>query len=94
MTGFARVQGEHGGDSWVWEVKSVNARGLDVRVRLPSGHYAVETAVREGIAKRTALRWPLLPRPRGQVVFGGGVLALVLRMDIQSKPSSGPQVKI
>ena len=52
MTGFARVQGEHGGDSWVWEVKSVNARGLDVRVRLPSGHDAVETAVREGIAKR------------------------------------------
>ena len=52
MTGFARVQGEHGGDSWVWEVKSVNARGLDVRVRLPSGHDAVETVVREGIAKR------------------------------------------
>lgn len=52
MTGFARVQGEHDGDSWVWEVKSVNARGLDVRVRLPSGHDTVETAVREAIAKR------------------------------------------
>lgn len=52
MTGFARVQDEFGGDSWVWEVKSVNARGLDVRVRLPSGHDEVETAVRDAIAKR------------------------------------------
>ena len=52
MTGFGRVQGEHGGDFWVWEVKSVNARGLDVRVRLPSGHDAIETAVREEIVKR------------------------------------------
>ena len=52
MTGFARVQGEHGGNFWVWEVKSVNARGLDIRVRLPSGHDVVETAVREEIVKR------------------------------------------
>ena len=52
MTGFARVQGEHGADIWVWEIKSVNARGLDVRVRLPSGHEDVETAIREAIAKR------------------------------------------
>lgn len=52
MTGFARTQGEHGGDTWIWEVKSVNARGLDVRVRLPSAHGPVETAVREAIAKR------------------------------------------
>ena len=52
MTGFARVQGEHGGNFWVWEVKSVNARGLDIRVRLPSGHDVVETVVREEIVKR------------------------------------------
>ncbi len=52
MTGFARTRGEHGADSWVWEVKSVNARGLDIRVRLPSGHEDVETAIRDAIAKR------------------------------------------
>jgi uncharacterized protein (TIGR00255 family) len=52
MTGFARSRGTHGGDSWTWEVKSVNARGLDVRVRLPSGNEEVETAVRDAIAKR------------------------------------------
>ena len=52
MTGFACTEGEHGGDTWVWELKSVNARGLDVRVRLPSAHDTVEAAVREAIAKR------------------------------------------
>jgi uncharacterized protein (TIGR00255 family) len=52
MTGFARTQGQIGADSWVWEVKSVNARGLDVRIRLPSGNDVVETAARAAIAKR------------------------------------------
>lgn len=37
MTGFARAIGEDGRYSWAWEAKSVNARGLDVRVRLPHG---------------------------------------------------------
>jgi uncharacterized protein (TIGR00255 family) len=52
MTGFSRALGQHGNDSWVWELKSVNARGLDIRVRLPSGHDEVETAVREAVSKR------------------------------------------
>jgi len=52
MTGFARTRGEHGADSWVWEIKSVNARGLDVRVRLPSAHEDVESAIRDAVAKR------------------------------------------
>lgn len=52
MTGFARTRGAFGDDSWVWEVKSVNARGLDLRVRLPSGHDEVETAVRDALGKR------------------------------------------
>ncbi|NKB58927.1 MAG: YicC family protein [Alphaproteobacteria bacterium] len=52
MTGFARARGHHGDDAWVWEIKSVNARGLDIRVRLPSGQDEVETAIRDAIAKR------------------------------------------
>jgi len=52
MTGFALTQGQHGADSWVWEVKSVNARALDVRFRLPSGNDDVELAARAAIAKR------------------------------------------
>ena len=37
MTGFARVSGEARWGNWVWEAKSVNGRGLDVRVSYPSG---------------------------------------------------------
>jgi uncharacterized protein (TIGR00255 family) len=37
MTGFARQTGVTGLHNWVWELKSVNARGLDVRVRVPPG---------------------------------------------------------
>ena len=37
MTGFARVSGEDASAHWVWEARSVNGKGLDVRVRLPSG---------------------------------------------------------
>jgi uncharacterized protein (TIGR00255 family) len=46
MTGFARVQGQSGPYAWGWEIKSVNAKGLDVRLRLPLGWDAVEAPVR------------------------------------------------
>jgi uncharacterized protein (TIGR00255 family) len=52
MTGFSRARGDQADESWIWELKSVNARGLDIRVRLPSGHEDVETAIRDAIAKR------------------------------------------
>ena len=35
MTGFARGHGVSGPYAWSWEIKSVNAKGLDVRFRLP-----------------------------------------------------------
>lgn len=37
MTGFARMSGEVPGMGWAWEVRSVNARNLDLRIRLPEG---------------------------------------------------------
>jgi uncharacterized protein (TIGR00255 family) len=46
MTGFARGQGVSGGYAWAWEIKSVNAKGLDLRLRLPPGWDAVEAPVR------------------------------------------------
>ena len=42
MTGFARGHGINGTYSWAWELKSVNAKGLDLRLRLPPGWDAVE----------------------------------------------------
>jgi uncharacterized protein (TIGR00255 family) len=46
MTGFARGQGVAGTYAWNWEIKSVNAKGLDLRFRLPTGWDAVEVPAR------------------------------------------------
>jgi len=46
MTGFARSHGTHGHWRWHWEVRSVNARGLDLRVRLPEGFESLEQPTR------------------------------------------------
>ena len=37
MTGFARSHGASGPYAFEWELKSVNAKGYDLRVRLPQG---------------------------------------------------------
>ena len=51
MTGFARAHGISATYSWAWELKSVNAKGLDLRLRLPAGWDAVEGAVRNRAAE-------------------------------------------
>jgi uncharacterized protein (TIGR00255 family) len=52
MTGFARADGTADGLTWTWEARSVNGRGLDVRLRLPPGNEVLEIPAREAIAKR------------------------------------------
>ena len=52
MTGFARAEGEHAGQRWIWEVKSVNGRGLDLKLRLPQGFDALEPAARAAASAR------------------------------------------
>ncbi len=54
MTGFARVDGAGEGYRWTWEVRSVNGKGLDIRVRVPAGFDHVEPVARERIAARLA----------------------------------------
>lgn len=49
MTGFARTDGHHEGYRWHWELRSVNGKGLDLRLRLPSGHETLEQKLRERI---------------------------------------------
>ena len=51
MTGFARETGVTGSFQWAWEIKSVNGRGLDVRVRVPPGFDAIGEAARSEIQK-------------------------------------------
>jgi len=42
MTGFARKDGTVGRYSWFWEVRTVNGRGRDIRLRLPAGYDGLE----------------------------------------------------
>lgn len=51
MTGFARASGQAGDDQIVWELKSVNGKGLDARLRLPPGHESVEQPARQALQK-------------------------------------------
>ncbi|KAA2235476.1 YicC/YloC family endoribonuclease [Salinarimonas soli] len=51
MTGFAREAGATGPYQWAWEIKSVNGRGLDVRVRMPPGFDAVGEEARAALQK-------------------------------------------
>jgi len=46
MTGFAEAQGQRESARWRWEAKSVNGRGLDVRLRMPPGFDGIEQAAR------------------------------------------------
>jgi uncharacterized protein (TIGR00255 family) len=52
MTGFARAEGEGQGISWIWELKSVNGRTLDLRLRLAPGFDALEPQLRAALAER------------------------------------------
>lgn len=58
MTGFARSQGRFADGacgvrpvSWVWEVRSVNGKGLDARLRWPPGYEAIEVPARQAMTK-------------------------------------------
>ncbi|MEJ6781526.1 YicC/YloC family endoribonuclease [Aminobacter sp. Piv2-1] len=52
MTGFARAAAEHDGTAIAWEVKSVNGKSAEVRLRLPQGYERLEAAVRQAVQKR------------------------------------------
>ena len=59
MTGFARASAELNGAAIAWEVKSVNGKSLEARLRLPPGFERIE---------QTRLRAAVLgQRPRLQL---------------------------
>ncbi len=47
MTGFARSHDASGAYAFEWELRSVNAKGFDLRMRLPPGWDAVEPVARK-----------------------------------------------
>lgn len=72
MTGYARAAGDHAARSFVWEARSVNGKGLDIRLRLPSGWEVLDQPVREAIAAR----------------FKRGSISLGLQLERRSGPAS------
>lgn len=54
MTGFAREAGSTAGVTWAWELKSVNGRGLDIRVRVPTGFDALGEEARKAVTAAAA----------------------------------------
>lgn len=49
MTAFASRTGQSGPVTWAWDMRGVNARGLDLRLRVPDGFDAVERALRSAL---------------------------------------------
>ena len=54
MTGFASHSGDHGGLRWIWELRGVNGKGLELRLRLPDRIEGLEPLVRSVAGKRLA----------------------------------------
>jgi uncharacterized protein (TIGR00255 family) len=61
MTAYAAAEGAAEGLSWSWEMRGVNGRGLDLRLRLPDGLGALEQPLRGALAKSLS---------RGNVTLG------------------------
>ena len=76
MTGFAEANGSRDGARWRWEAKSVNGRGLDVRLRTPPGFEGIEPAARMLAAERFR-RGSI----QAQLTFEAGDSGRALRID-------------
>lgn len=76
MTGFASGQGGLGPHSWSWEIRSVNAKGLDLRLRIPDWLEGLETHLRSTLGKSLARGNVSLSLRVNRADDGGGVLSL------------------
>ena len=97
MTGFARTDGVAAGLTWAWELRSVNGRGLDVRLRLPPGFDALEPALREaaaGVLRRGNVNASLTAKreERARLAVDPAVLDEVLRLalDVAARIPGAP----
>ena len=86
MTGFAESSGGHGGLAWRWEAKSVNGRGLDLRLRTPPGLDGLEAPARKLATTRFSrgslqLSLSVAPQEEGRgLKIDAAALAAAVRM--------------
>lgn len=72
MTGFARSEGSSGRYRWAWELRSVNGKGLDLRLRLPTGLESLEADIRDIATKNLS---------RGNIQAGLSLSAADVKME-------------
>ena len=75
MTGFAREEGTLDSWRWAWELRSVNNKGLDIRMRLPPSVDGLEQAARNLIAARFK-RGSVTANLRLDRSAGGGAISI------------------
>ena len=51
MTGFASAEGQQDGWRWSWDIRAVNGRGLDIRLRIPDQIDGLDAALRSAVQK-------------------------------------------
>lgn len=93
MTGFARAVASQNGTAVAWEVKSVNGKGLEARLRLPAGFERLEQPARQAVQKRfargniqatlTVTRVGLQPQPVVNEMFLKDLAGLAKRLEEQ-----------
>jgi len=54
MTGFATLKGQYGPWNWQWDLRAVNGRGLDIRLRLPEWISGIEAPLRKELSAALA----------------------------------------
>ncbi len=86
MTGFAAGKGQGAGASWAWDIRGVNGKGLDLRLRVPDWIAGLEAQVRAELARAVArgnisltLRVVRDGEGEGGVRLNAGVMGSVLR---------------
>ncbi len=73
MTGFAQKKGEYPWGTLCWEIRSVNHRYLDMRIKLPEKWSGLETPIRQALKKR----------------LSRGKIDVVLKFHAQQQENSG-----
>jgi len=80
MTGFASARGEGHGFAWAWEIRAVNARGRDIRLRLPDWIEGLEAALR--------------PLVQGAVARGAVTVSLKLQREAEAAARLAPDPEL
>jgi uncharacterized protein (TIGR00255 family) len=104
MTGFARASREHGGTAIAWELKSVNGKTLEARLRLAPGFERLEQPARQVLQRRfargnvqgqlTISRQSVQASPAVNEAFLGDLAALAKRIETQfgAAPATSAQL--